>query len=85
MRMRGGSNKILFLFACLLPAHLHFQPTHQPPVSLVNLAMALGIAFWGDRPGPKLWIGGAMTLVGILLIALRSQAKARPVPVAEEL
>jgi hypothetical protein len=44
MRMRGGSNKILFLFACLLPAHLHFQPTHQPPVSLVNLAMALGIA-----------------------------------------
>ncbi|MBY4596722.1 DMT family transporter [bacterium BD-1] len=48
-------------------------------------AMALGIAFWGDRPGPKLWIGGAMTLVGILLIALRSQAKARPVPVAEEL
>lgn len=48
-------------------------------------AMALGIAFWGDRPGPKLWIGGAMTLAGILLIALRSQAKARPVPVAEEL
>ncbi|MBW8312150.1 MAG: DMT family transporter [Rhizobium sp.] len=48
-------------------------------------AMALGIAFWGDRPGPKLWIGGAMTLAGILLIALRSQAKARPAPVAEEL
>lgn len=48
-------------------------------------AMALGIAFWGDRPGPKLWIGGAMTLVGILLIALRSQAKARPAPIAEEL
>lgn len=48
-------------------------------------AMALGIAFWGDRPGPKLWIGGAMTLAGILLIALRSQAKARPAPIAEEL
>lgn len=48
-------------------------------------AMALGIAFWGDRPGPKLWIGGAMTLVGILLIALRSQAKARAAPIAEEL
>jgi len=48
-------------------------------------AVALGIVFWGDRPGPKLWIGGAMTLAGILLIALRSLAKARPAPVAEEL
>ena len=48
-------------------------------------ATGLGIAFWGDRPGPKLWIGGAMTLAGILLIALRSQAKSRPAPVAEEL
>ena len=49
------------------------------------LAVGLGIAFWGDRPGPQLWIGGAMTLAGILLIALRSQAKARPAPLAEEL
>ena len=48
-------------------------------------ATGLGIVFWGDRPGPKLLIGGAMTLAGILLIALRSQAKARPAPVAEEL
>jgi O-acetylserine/cysteine efflux transporter len=48
-------------------------------------AMALGIAFYGDRPGPKLWLGGAMVLGGILVIALRSQAKARPAPVAEEL
>ncbi|WP_330970776.1 DMT family transporter, partial [Lysobacter sp. A3-1-A15] len=22
------------------------------------LAVALGIAFWGDRPGPAMWIGG---------------------------
>ncbi|KFL36957.1 DMT family transporter [Arenimonas donghaensis] len=48
-------------------------------------ATGLGIAFWGDRPGPKLLIGGAMTLAGILLIALRTQAKARPAPVAQEL
>lgn len=45
----------------------------------------LGIAFWGDTPGPKLWIGGAMTLVGILVIALRSQARSRPIPNPEEL
>lgn len=48
-------------------------------------AMALGVAFWGDRPGPRLWIGGAMTLAGILLIALRTQAKSRPAPLPEEL
>ncbi|GAB2669322.1 DMT family transporter [Arenimonas aestuarii] len=48
-------------------------------------ATGLGIAFWGDRPGPKLLVGGAMTLAGILLISLRSQAKARTAPVAEEL
>ncbi|MCX7032952.1 MAG: DMT family transporter [Arenimonas sp.] len=49
------------------------------------LAMGLGIAFFGDRPGPKLWLGGAMVLGGILVIALRTQAKHRPAPVAEEL
>ena len=49
------------------------------------LAMGLGIAFYGDKPGPKLWLGGAMVLGGILVIAQRSQAKARPAPLAEEL
>lgn len=49
------------------------------------LAMGLGIAFFGDRPGPKLWLGGAMVLGGILVIALRTQAKHRPAPVAEDL
>ncbi len=49
------------------------------------LAMGLGIAFFGDRPGPKLWLGGAMVLGGILVIALRTQAKARAAPLAEDL
>lgn len=49
------------------------------------LAMGLGIAFYGDRPGPRLWLGGAMVLGGILVIALRTQAKARPAPLAEDL
>jgi O-acetylserine/cysteine efflux transporter len=35
------------------------------------------VAFWGDRPGPKLWIGGAMVLGGVLAIALRSWQKTR--------
>ena len=41
------------------------------------LAIGLGVAFWGDRPGPKLWIGGAMVLGGVLAIALRSWQKSR--------
>lgn len=49
------------------------------------LVVGVGVAFWGDRPGPELWIGGAMTLAGILVIALRSQTKSRQAPTAEEL
>jgi O-acetylserine/cysteine efflux transporter len=39
-------------------------------------AVALGILVWGDRPGPQLWLGGAMVLGGVLAIALRARAKA---------
>ncbi len=38
-------------------------------------AVALGIVFWGDRPGPRLLVGGAMVLGGVLMIALRAAAK----------
>lgn len=41
------------------------------------IAIALGIAFWGDRPGPRLWLGGAMVLGGVLVIALRNRARSR--------
>lgn len=41
------------------------------------VAIALGIAFWGDRPGPRLWLGGAMVLGGVLVIALRNRARSR--------
>jgi O-acetylserine/cysteine efflux transporter len=47
------------------------------------LAVSLGIVFWGDRPGPRLWLGGAMVLVGVLIIALRAIAKARVIPASE--
>ena len=39
-------------------------------------AVGLGVLFWGDRPGPQLWIGGAMVLGGVLIIALRARTKA---------
>jgi O-acetylserine/cysteine efflux transporter len=47
-------------------------------------AMLLGIVVLHDQVGPRLWIGGAMVLGGVLAIALRNRAKARPpIPVAE--
>lgn len=79
--------------ASLVGHGIYYTLIQRHPVSKVMpwllltplLAMALGIAFYGDTPGPKLWLGGAMVLGGILVIALRTQAKARPAPAAEEL
>lgn len=64
------------LYYVLLQRHPVAQVT--PWLLLVPvLAVGLGIVFWGDRPGPRLWIGGAMVLSGVLLIALRALAKSR--------
>ena len=48
-------------------------------------AVLLGVAFYGDEPGLQLWIGGAMVLGGVLLIALRALAKSRPLPQARDI
>lgn len=76
------------LFSSLLGHGLYYILVQRHPVAEVTpwllltpvFAVALGIAFWGDRPGPNLWVGGAMVLGGVLLIALRARAKATPVP-----
>jgi len=48
-------------------------------------AVLLGVVFYGDEPGPQLWIGGAMVLGGVLLIALRALAKSRALPEARDI
>jgi O-acetylserine/cysteine efflux transporter len=81
------------LFSSLLGHGLYYVLVQKHPVAQVTpwlllspvLAVILGIVFWGDRPGPQLWIGGAMVLGGVLLIALRAMARSRPVAVAEPL
>jgi O-acetylserine/cysteine efflux transporter len=78
------------VFASLLGHGVFYWLVQRHPVARVTpyllltpvLAVALGIAFWGDRPGPALWIGGAMVLGGVLLIAIRTLQKSRP-PIAE--
>lgn len=74
--------------ASLLGHGLYYVLVQRHPVAQVTpwlllspvFAVALGIAFWGDRPGPRLWLGGAMVLGGVLVIALRALAKARTHP-----
>ena len=77
------------LAASLLGHGLYYVLVQRHPVARITpwllltpvLAVLLGVLVWGDRPGPQLWIGGAMVLGGVLLIALRTMAKARAVGV----
>jgi O-acetylserine/cysteine efflux transporter len=81
------------LFASLFGHGLYYVLVQKHPVAQVTpwlllspvLAILLGIVVWGDRPGPQLWIGGAMVLGGVLLIALRAMSRTRSMPLAEEL
>lgn len=76
------------LIASLLGHAVFYWLVQRHPVSTLTpylllapvFAVLLGIAFWGDRPGPRLYVGGAMVLGGVLFIALRAQARARPLP-----
>lgn len=71
--------------ASLLGHGLFYVLVQRHPVASVTpwllltpvFAVALGIAFYGDKPGPRLWLGGAMVLGGVLMIALRRLAKSR--------
>lgn len=71
------------LASSLLGHGLYFQLVQRHPVAVMMpwlllvpvLAIALGVMFWGDRPGPRLWMGGAMVLAGVLVIAVRSRIK----------
>lgn len=69
----------------LLGHGLYYVLVQRHPIALVTpwllltpvFAVALGIAFWGDRPGPRLLVGGAMVLGGVLAVAMRALAKSR--------
>lgn len=90
----GWSGALYAAFVSSLLGHgLYYLLIQRYPVAQVTpwlllvpvLAIGLGIAFWGDRPGPRLLIGGTMVLGGVFLIALRALNKARSLPKAEEL
>lgn len=79
------------VIASILGHSLYYILVQRHPVAQLTpwflitpvIAIALGILFWGDRPGPRLWLGGAMVLGGVFAIALRNLAKRRSMPAAE--
>jgi O-acetylserine/cysteine efflux transporter len=40
-------------------------------------AVLFGVLLWGDRPGWRLLVGGALVLSGIFVVTLRAMHKAR--------
>jgi O-acetylserine/cysteine efflux transporter len=80
-----GSVVYSALLASLVGHGLFFFLVQRHPVSSVMpylqltpvLAVAFGILAWGDRPGWRLLAGGALVIVGILLITLRARSKTR--------
>ena len=80
------------LVASLVGHGLLFWLVQRHPVSQITpyllltpiIAIALGVLVWGDRPGPKLVIGGLMVLGGVMLIALRAIARRRSVPLPQD-
>ncbi len=76
-------------FVASLVGHgLLYYLVQRHPVSEVTpylllapvIAVALGVFVWGDQPGPRLWIGGAMVLGGVLIVALRAITRRSEVP-----
>lgn len=64
------------LLYVLLQRHPVAQVT---PLLLMTpvFAVTLGVVVWGDRPGPRLLIGGALVLGGVLIVALRGALRGR--------
>jgi O-acetylserine/cysteine efflux transporter len=70
------------VIASVLCHSLFFVLIRQHPVSQITpylliaplIAILLGVLVWGDTLGPRLLLGGAMVLGGVLVIALRNAA-----------
>ena len=71
------------LFASIIGHGLFFFLVQRHPVSAIMpyllltplAAVMFGVLVWGDRPGPRLLVGGALVLCGILVVTLRARRK----------
>jgi O-acetylserine/cysteine efflux transporter len=71
------------LLASLVGHGLFFYLVQRHPVASVMpylqatpiLAVIFGVLLWGDRPGPRLLLGGTLVILGILFITIRARQK----------
>jgi O-acetylserine/cysteine efflux transporter len=71
------------LLASIVGHGLFFHLVQRHPVTAIMpylqliplFGIVFGILVWGDRPGWRLYIGGAVVLLGILVITLRARKK----------
>ncbi len=76
------------LISSIVGYGVFFLLIQRNPVSVIMpymllmpmFAILFGVLIWGDRPGLKLLMGGALVLTGILFITLRQRAR---IPVAD--
>jgi O-acetylserine/cysteine efflux transporter len=74
------------LIASIVGHGLFFWLVQRHPVSAVMpflqltpvFAVLFGIVLWGDRPGWRVFAGGATVILGILIITLRARKKFHP-------
>ena len=71
------------LVASIVGHGLFFWLVQRHPVSAVMpylqltpvFAIAIGILIWGDQPGWRVYLGGLVVIMGILIITLRARRK----------
>lgn len=71
------------IIASIVGHGLYFVLVQRHPVSAIMpyllmtplLGVIFGVVVWGDRPGIRLLIGGALVLTGIFVVTLRARKK----------
>jgi O-acetylserine/cysteine efflux transporter len=73
--------------ASIIGHGLFYYMAQKHPISTIApyllvmplMTVALGVMFWGDHPGWRLLMGGALILMGVLIITLRTRRKAQKI------
>jgi O-acetylserine/cysteine efflux transporter len=79
------------VIASIVGHGLFFFLVQRHPVSSIMpyllltplMAVLFGVVIWGDRPGWRLIVGGALVLSGILVVTIRAMRKGRSAPILE--
>lgn len=82
-----GSVAFSAIGASIIGHGLFYYMAQRHPISTITpyllivplMSVAFGVIFWGDNPGWRLLLGGAMVLMGMFIIALRSRRKAQKI------